>query len=183
MLSVKVFVALLGEDDPRKNTAVKMVRMGYAIPYSAARRRGGPVVLNPFAGAYLGKWLRDEVAKRGILVVDASWRKLSPVKFRKFGGLHVRLPPLLPGNPINYGKPCILSSVEAAAASLYITGFLEDYYKLLGTFKWMSTFHSLNAELLEAYYNSNNEGELLEAIRGHWGSEDPCYVMEPEAGP
>lgn len=183
MLSVKVFVALLGEDDPRKNTAIKMIRMGYAIPYRVSRRRGGPVVLNPFAEAYLGRWMREAVAVRGLLVVDASWRRLAPSRFSGFGGLHVRLPPLLPGNPVNYGKPCILSSVEAAAASLYITGFVEDYSKLLGTFKWMSTFHSLNAELLEAYSRSNNEDELLRAVREYWGGEDPCYTMEAEAGP
>ncbi|AFL67204.1 protein of unknown function DUF367 [Desulfurococcus amylolyticus DSM 16532] len=174
-LNTRIYVLLYHEDDPSKNTAAKMVRMNIARvinPRELKYKR--PVVLNPFSSDYLGPWLRGEVEARGVLVVDASWRKLTYSKFHGLRGIHVRLPPLLPGNPVNYGKPCMLSSVEAVAASLYITGFTEDYSELLNTYKWMETFHELNKELLKAYASVKSLSELELTIIEYWGSNKPC---------
>lgn len=173
-MNIHVYVLLHREDDPLKNTAVKMVRMGLATLVDARRLRARPVVLDPYSQEYLGPWLRDTVLQQGILVVDASWRRLSPSRFTGIRGLHVKLPPLLPGNPVNYGKPCILSSIEAVAASLYITGFHEEYSRLLGLYKWMETFHELNKELLDAYSKSKTPGELESAISEFWPASPPC---------
>ncbi|MEM0224989.1 MAG: DUF367 family protein [Desulfurococcaceae archaeon] len=175
---VKVYVLLYREDDPSKNTALKMIRAGLAVSINKRSFKGNPLVLNPYSQEILGQWFKEHVEKHGVLVVDASWRKLDRYKFRSIKGIHVKLPPLLPGNPVNYGKPCILSSIEAVAAALYITGFHDEYRKLLGLYKWMSTFHSLNIELLESYSSAKNSEELTNIITTYWGTLNPCYNLQ-----
>jgi len=162
------------EDDPVKNTALKMVKAGLARRVTLAFTRHRPVVLNPFSPDYLGPWLRSLVEQKGVLVLDASWKQLAPEKFRKLHGTHVKLPPLLPGNPVNYGKPCMLSSIEAVAATAYITGFTDTYKKLLGLYKWMETFNDLNSELLESYAKAWSMEELISTVRDYWGDASPC---------
>lgn len=174
-----IMVLLFREDDPSKNTALKLVRAGLAWIVRKREIRGCPLILNPYANEYVGPWHREIVLKYGILVVDASWKKLEPRRFQWLRGVHGKLPPLLPGNPINYGKLCILSSIEAVAAALYITGFKEAYSSMLGLYKWMNTFHTLNAELLEEYANAKSKEDLEKIISTYWGSKEPCmYNIE-----
>jgi len=168
-----VLVVYYGEDDPKKNTSLKMIRRGFAQRVSPTLIRGKPVVLNPYSTEYLGRWHREYAEKYGLVVVDASWKKLTPSYFNHLRGLHLKLPPLLAGNPVNYGKPCTLSSIEAVAAAAYITGFREVYYKLLGLYKWMNTFHTLNANLLEDYSKASSSEELARIIEEYW-STPPC---------
>ena len=178
-MRVKIYVVLLREDDPLKNTAVKMIKSGIAEEIDKFKLKSKMIVLNPYSQKYLGPWYRELAVKYGLVVVDASWRRLDQFRFRGLSGIHVRLPPLLPGNPINYAKPCILSSAEAVAATLYILGFREEYERVLGLYKWMRTFHELNKELLEAYSNARSLGELVKTIIEFWDTEDPCnYSIE-----
>lgn len=176
---IRIYALTLFEDDPDKNTALKMIKFGLATPVRSRRDvRGYPLVLNPFSNAYLGPWFRNHAVRYGIVVVDASWRKLHEDYFKGIRGVHLKLPPLLPGNPVNYGKPCVLSSIEAVAASAYILGFKDQYLKFLGLFKWMTTFHTLNEELLEAYSNANNADEMAKIVVEYWGTVDPCYRFQ-----
>ncbi len=178
-MRVKIYVILLREDDPLKNTAVKMIRNGIANEIDKFKLKSKMIILNPYSHRYLGPWYREFAVKYGLVVVDASWHKLDRSRFRGLSGIHVKLPPLLPGNPINYAKPCILSSVEAVAATLYILGFREEYKRVLGLYKWMQTFHELNKELLEAYSNVKSLDELIKTITELWEIEDPCnYSIE-----
>jgi pre-rRNA-processing protein TSR3 len=174
MAEPRILVVYYREDDPRKNTSVKMVSHGLAHRIHPRNIHGRPVILDPYNTSYLGPWHRPYIERYGLVVVDASWKKLDPRKFRGIKGIHIRLPPLLPGNPVNYGKPCILSSIEAVAATLYITGYMDTYEKLLGLYKWMKTFHTLNHELLEAYSRADDKEELSETIREYWGENPPC---------
>ncbi len=178
---VRVYALLYYEDSPDKNTALKMVRFGLATRVVSRKSiRSRPLVLNPYSEDYLGPWLRSYALEHGILVVDASWKKLARRHFSGIKGIHVKLPPLLPGNPVNYGKPCILSSIEAVAASLYILGFVEQYNKLLRLYKWMSTFHELNKELLSLYSSANSVDEVMRIIEDYWGSREVCYIVAGE---
>jgi Uncharacterized conserved protein len=67
---------------------------------------------------------------------------------------------LFAGNPTNYAKPYILSSVEAVAASLYIFGFKSLSYKYLSIYKWGKTFLDLNMEILDEYAIAGTEEEI-----------------------
>ena len=64
-------------------------------------------------------------------------------------------------NPVNYGKPCILSTVEAISATLYITRFKDEARELLDGFKWGHTFLELNHDLLEAYSEADTSAEVV----------------------
>ena len=165
VLTVNIYVIRLEGDDPRKSTALKLVRFGLA------KRVGGPrdipkgvVVLNPAADKVLTPLDRGLILKYGLVVIDASWnRGIEPIVkvCRRIRGHHRVLPVLFAGNPINYTIPTKLSSAEAIAAALYITGFKEDALRVLSLFKWGNTFLELNKELLEGYSKASTAGEVI----------------------
>ena len=71
------------------------------------------------------------------------------------------LPFLIATNPVNYGKPCILSTVEAVSATLYITRFKDEAKDILDGFKWGHTFLELNHDLLEAYSEADTSKDVV----------------------
>ncbi len=145
-----------------------MIRFGYAVVVSRFNRAPGRViVLNPYAKLVLSPQDKFLAEKYGILVVDVSWNKLISGErtFPKIRGEHRRLPYLLAGNPVNYGKPFMLSSLEAVVAALYILDFKELVFKLISLFKWGRTFYELNKELLEQYSRAKSREEVDEISR------------------
>jgi len=160
---VRLYVYCLGEDDPKKCTAIKLSRFGLAkklkhrfeIPRKA-------IILNPFSDMMLTNADRGLAVKFGIVAVDCSWKKIEETFSKKFKGENRRLPMLVPANPVNYGHVGRLSSLEALTAALYILGFKIEAEKLLTLYKWGKTFLTLNQELLEAYSKAENLQEILE---------------------
>jgi len=165
-LALGVFALEMGQDDPTKCTARKMVNMDLAKGVSRKfHASDSTIVLNPWAIRTLSP--PDREAK-SVLVVDCSWNQAQEVFFRKLGGKHRRLPILLAANPTNYSKAGMLSSVEAVAATMYILGEVEDAEDYLGIYKWGPTFETLNKEPLEDYRNARTEGAVLAAEREYF---------------
>jgi Uncharacterized conserved protein len=74
---------------------------------------------------------------------------------------HRSLPYLVAANPTNYGRPCILSTAEAIAATFYIVGFKNIAVEIMSQFKWGPHFLKLNHELLEAYSHAESSMEVV----------------------
>ncbi len=161
-MNVTVFHA--DECDRKKCTTIKMEKMGKCrIVYNLNRIPSGAIVLNPFAEKAVSYEDYRFVAHRGIVGLDCSWNEVS--KSKKFFSLskyHRSLPFLIATNPVNFGKPCILSTVEAIAATLYITRFKKEAEEMLQGFKWGHTFLELNHELLEAYSEADTSSQVVE---------------------
>ncbi|MGA2664436.1 MAG: DUF367 family protein [Nitrososphaerales archaeon] len=155
---MNVLIIDYAQDDPVKCTARKMVRMGLATEVSRKfHAASSMLVLNPFGEIVLSPEDRDS---KGILDIDCSWNLAREVFFKKLGGKHRRLPALLAGNPTNYSRLGVLTSLEAVAASLYIVGEREEAKRFLSIYKWGPTFLTLNAEPLEEYSRAGSEDEV-----------------------
>jgi pre-rRNA-processing protein TSR3 len=120
------------------------------------------VVLNPFSETAFSPADRDRIENFGLAALDCSWEKAE-----RFLSAHVRgtsrcLPVLIAGNPVNFGKPTKLSTLEALTAALFIGGFREQASELLAMYKWGHTFLELNQEKLEIYASAKDSAEVVE---------------------
>ena len=159
------------QDDPRKCTSSKLVRYNLAKgirSISQIPRRS--IVLNPRANNVLLPSDREHFLHGGLVAIDCSWNKADKVLRSNYPGLNRRLPLLLAGNPVSYAKLEKLSSAEAIAASLMITGFNEQSRQVLDLFKWGQTFFTLNQNPLEDYSKVKNMKELCEIETSYFGS-------------
>ena len=163
---LNVYALEMGQDDPAKCTARKMIHMDLAKGVGRKFHASDTIiVLNPFAHRVLS---RPDDSAKGVLVNDCSWNQAQEVFFRRLGGKHRRLPILLAGNPTNYAMAGMLSSVEAVAATMYILDDVEDAERYLSIYKWGPTFETLNKEPLEAYRKARTEGGVLRAERDYF---------------
>lgn len=154
---------MLYQDDPKKCTADKLVRLGMAKQIRALRN--DMIVLNPYSNYVLHK---DDIGSadsvRSICVIDCSWNKADKLlRSPKYllTGCARRIPALLAGNPINYSKIGRLSTVEALAGCYYILGLKEFAVELLNKFKWGHTFLELNLNPLEDYCKAKDKEEIM----------------------
>jgi pre-rRNA-processing protein TSR3 len=119
------------------------------------------ILLDPFSEKALSKADAEIAEKYGMIALDCSWNRI-----KKFSGLRKRtesraLPYLVAANPTHYGKPTILSTVEALAAALFIMGKTNRAEDLLHIFKWGRAFLELNREPLSAYASAKNSKEIV----------------------
>jgi len=120
-------------------------------------------VLNPFAPRILLPNDRGLVEENGLIAVDCSWEKVQGAFVAGMRGEGRRLPTLLAANPVNYSKPHKLSSAEALAAALIVTGFRDSAVRLLSLFKWGETFLTLNDQPLRSYSLASDTKAMLDA--------------------
>ena len=171
---IKVYVYSTKQDDPKKCTAVHMHKLGKAtLVYKVGKIPMNSVLLNPFAQKALSVEDLPIMQSKGLVGLDCSWvhaEKTFGLDEARDGKMKQKgrwkfvnriLPYLLAANPINYGKPCKLSTAEAIAAAIYIVGFKKDAQKILDGFKWGHSFFSLNEELLNAYADAKSSIEVV----------------------
>ncbi|MCS7099104.1 MAG: DUF367 family protein [Sulfolobales archaeon] len=167
-MRVSVYVLRYGSDDPRRSTALKLVRKGLAARARLSDLPRCCVLLTVFSDRVFSPEDRVLVEKCGIAVVDSSWRSdLDVIEAisRSWRGPKRVLPALVAGNPVNYGAVSLLSSAEAIAAALYISGLAEEAARVLSQFKWGRTFLELNRELLESYRRARSVEDVLKIQR------------------
>lgn len=165
---IPVHAIWLAQDDPKKNTAVRLSRRGdlkLHEKFNQLPRRG--IILEPLCGKVLGPEDHALLLKQGgaLVGLDCSWAHIedSVAQVMKKTKLQGRmLPLLLAANPVNWGKPGKMTTAEALAASLYLIGKEEQARKLLGAFRWGEQFFILNKEPLDAYRDAKTSSELVD---------------------
>ncbi|WP_319377827.1 DUF367 family protein [uncultured Methanocorpusculum sp.] len=145
--------------DPKKCTVKKLQKFGMInVVNKITHVPKTTLLLDPTAEYVISppdrKWVTS------ITALDCSWivldtTNLNPWKNRR------ALPYLVAANPVNFGKPFTLTSVEAIAAALVILGEREQAETILKKFNWGLNFLKLNEEPLEEYANAKNSEEVL----------------------
>ena len=144
--------------DPRKCTVKKMERAGVLKIFTKISQiPRNTLLLDPTAEQALSP--ADRFVK-SITVLDCSWAVLDTGAVRSWR-IRRALPFLVAANPVNFGRPCVLSSIEALAASLYILGEQERAAELLKKVSWGIRFIEVNREPLDFYAQAKNSAEVV----------------------
>jgi len=152
--------------DPKKCTALKLNRHRLIrVVHRIRMLPKGAVVLNPLSKKAFSPADRKRILDKGLAAIDCSWVNADEILKLRFHGAQRCLPYLVAANPVNYGKPTKLSTVEALAAALYLAGLKDEARKLLSIFKWGHTFLELNKEYLETYVKAKTSEEVVQRQR------------------
>lgn len=144
--------------DPRKCTVKRMERSGLVrILSKISRIPRTTILLDPAAEQALSP--ADRPA-RSLTVLDCSWEVLDTGAIRGFPRRRA-LPFLVAANPVNFGRPWRLTSVEAFAAALVILGERGQAEVVLATQSWGPRFLELNEEPLGLYAQARDSGEII----------------------
>jgi pre-rRNA-processing protein TSR3 len=163
---LRLVVYHANQDDPRKCTAKKLHRFGFAILRKDIRRLPfHAILLDPFAEKSLSHEDVPIAKKHGLVALDCSWKTAE----QSFQSLETRMTPralpfLLAANPVNYGKPYQLSTLEAFAAALYILDEVTQATAILGIYTWGYRFLELNKEPLEEYRQARTSAEVIDIM-------------------
>jgi pre-rRNA-processing protein TSR3 len=164
---IRLVIFHANEDDPKKCTAKKLHRFGFAtleksirkLPYHA-------VLLNPFSEKSLSPEDVRIARDHGLVALDCSWKTAEQTFMAlEKTSMSRALPFLLAANPVNYGKPFQLSTVEAFAAALYILGEVAYAEEILGIYTWGHRFLELNQEPLEDYRGAKDSSEVIRIMK------------------
>jgi len=166
MKRIRLFVYHADEDDPKKCSAKKMHKFGFAkLEKNIKKVPRNAILLNPFAKKSLSKTDLKIARENGITAIDCSWKNAE----KSFDYLdkknHSRaLPFLVAANPVNYGKPFKLTTLEAFASALYILDEVDYAKEILNIYKWAPHFLELNKEPLEDYRKAKNSEEVIKKM-------------------
>ena len=159
--SIKLTMLYFDQCDPKKCTGKKMERLGLLSEMKFSPNYGG-IMLTPNGKKICSITDHEIIAKRGICVIDCSWAKFNELHLNLHKIETRSLPFMVAVNPVNFGKPCKLSCVEAFAACLFLGGFEREAKFIMDHFKWGSHFFKINEELFEKYKGVESQEELKE---------------------
>lgn len=164
---VRITIYHAAQDDPKKNTALRLKRRGFARIVTKTRflpKRA--IVLNPFGETAFSPADRERIERFGLAALDCSWEHAQKVMSKHVKGTSRCLPVLIAGNSVNFGKLTKLTTAEAIAAALYIAGFKRESEELLSIFTWGHTFFELNAMFLDKYITAKDSAEIVSMQTG-----------------
>ena len=159
---MELHVRYEGDDDPKKCTARKLARFDLATLHRSARATPSGIVLDPYAERALSP--SDSGEGYRLVALDCSWETAEAEAFR-LRGPHRALPFLVAANPVNYGTPFQLNTVEAFAGALVILGHRERAEEVLSKFRWGHTFLELNDEPLRRYADAADSAAVVDIQR------------------
>jgi len=143
--------------DPKKCSGKKLARFELVRLTKHINQLKPFLVLSPFSEKALSP---ADKGARGLAALDCSWAHAEEV-FSHFRLQERALPFLLAANPVNFGKPFKLSTVEALAAGLVILGDPKQAELILSKFNWGHVFLELNREPLQEYSAANDSTEVV----------------------
>jgi pre-rRNA-processing protein TSR3 len=144
--------------DPRKCTVKKLEKAGFLKIFNKISQiPRNTLLLDPTAEQALSPADKNV---RSITVLDCSWVVLDTGKVRAWR-IRRALPFLVAANPVNFGKPCVLSSIEALAAALFILGNKERATAVLSKVSWGVRFLEVNQEPLDLYANAKDSTDVI----------------------
>ncbi|MFB6139662.1 MAG: DUF367 family protein [Halosimplex sp.] len=159
---MELHVRYEGDDDPEKCSARRLARFDHAELHRSARATPPGIVLDPFADRALSPADREGPGNRRdrLVALDCSWETAEREAF-ELEGIHRSLPFLVAGNPVNFGTPFRLNTVEAFAGALCILGEREQAESILAEFSWGHTFLELNEEPLGRYADCADSADVI----------------------
>jgi pre-rRNA-processing protein TSR3 len=169
---VELHVRYEGDDDPEKCSARRLARFDHADLHRATRSTPPGIVLNPFAEQALSPADREGTGARRdrLVALDCSWETAEREAF-DLEGIHRSLPFLVAGNPVNFGTPFQLNTVEAFAGALAILGERDQAEAILSEFSWGHTFLELNEEPLARYAACDDSSDVV-AVQDDYLAEE-----------
>jgi pre-rRNA-processing protein TSR3 len=145
--------------DPRKCTVKRMEKAGLVKVLSKISNiPRNTILLDPTAEKALSPADRPI---RSITALDCSWELLESIILDRHRRRRA-LPFLVAANPVNFGRPWKLTSVEAFAAALFILGEVSQAETVLKSSPWGIRFLELNEDPLQLYRNAADSREIIE---------------------
>lgn len=162
------------QDDPKKNTALRLQKHGKARLFDDVKKAPRhAVLLNPFAKKALSREDLDDMRRNGLLALDCSWAQAEEAFPVLLGSTRSRaLPFLVAANPVNYGKPFVLSTAEAIGAALFIVGEQRQARDVLSALPFGELFLTLNKNPLDDYAKCETSAQVVEAQMAYLGGDE-----------
>ncbi len=157
---MELFILDYRECDPDKCTARKLIDKKYAEKIVNDRELGKDgIYLNPLSEKAISPEDKEKANSGGIRAIDCTWTEAEE-KIPEYENGRA-LPYLVAVNPINYGKPFQLTTVEAIAAALYILGEEDQAREILSIFNWGEQFIEMNKNPLNDYQEAESSKEIV----------------------
>ncbi|MDD1710393.1 MAG: DUF367 family protein [Methanoregulaceae archaeon] len=145
--------------DPKKCTVKRLERSGLVRVLSKISHiPRNTVLLDPTAPQALSP---ADCPARSLTALDCSWEVLDTGAVSSWRKRRA-LPFLVAANPVNFGRPWRLTSVEAFGAALFILGERNQASVVLESQNWGPRFLELNEEPLSLYARANDSSAILE---------------------